>query len=508
MAVINPIILLQAFLFFVCLIPFCLVLLKRARGGNLSRRLPPSPPKLPIIGNLHQIGPLPHRSLQSLSKKYGPMMLLHLGSVPTLVVSSPEIVKEMLKTHDIIFSNRVKPMSVHVILNGCNDLAFSPYGEYWRKLRKLCVQELLSIRRVQSFQFLREEEVDRLVKRIRRHSGRETVDVSELLLEATNDIACRSVIGQRCEGENGKSGWGDLSKKLLLTFPSFGFGDFFPSLGWMDELTGMTRRPRRTFEEVDAFFEEVIEERRASLTDGSLSSKRTLVDILLHLKENDSQDFDLDKATMKAILLDMFVGSTDTSLTTMEWAMTELMKKPNIMKKVQKEVREVVGKKSKVDENDINQMGYLKCVIKETLRLHAPVPLLLPRETSATATLGGYDIPCKARVYVNVWAIQRDPEVWDKAEEFIPERFENNNSVDSIDPDFRYFPFGGGRRICAGMSFAQATIDYVMANLLYWFDWELPAGVTADDLDMSELFGLNILKKVPLRLLPISYHTT
>jgi len=146
---------------FLLFLSLALVLRKRARGGNL--RLPPSPPKLPIIGNLHQIGTLPHRSFQALSKKYGPIMLLHLGSVPSLVVSSPEIVKEMLKTHDIIFSNRARPMSVDIILNGQEDLAFSPYGEYWRQLRKLCVQELLSVHRVQSLQFQRDEEVDRLV---------------------------------------------------------------------------------------------------------------------------------------------------------------------------------------------------------------------------------------------------------------------------------------------------------------------------------------------------------
>lgn len=203
----------------------------------------------------------------------------------------------------------------------------------------------------------------------------------------------------------------------------------------------------------------------------------------------------------------MFIGATDTTMSTLEWAMTELMRQPNIMRKAQQEVQEVVGKKSKIDAVDVNNMSYLKCVVKETLRLHAPVPLLLPRETAATARLGGYDIPCKARVYVNAWAIQRDPNVWDSAEEFIPERFENKNSTDiALDPDFKFVVFGGGRRACAGMSYGLTTIEYVLANLLYWFDWKLPAGVTAKDLDTSEIFALTIMKKVPLHLLPISRH--
>jgi cytochrome P450 len=287
---------------FLLFLSLALVLRKRARGGNL--RLPPSPPKLPIIGNLHQIGTLPHRSFQALSKKYGPIMLLHLGSVPSLVVSSPEIVKEMLKTHDIIFSNRARPMSVDIILNGQEDLAFSPYGEYWRQLRKLCVQELLSVHRVQSLQFQRDEEVDRLVKKIRRSSLQgETVNLSELLLDVTNDMVCRAVIGERCEGEDGKSKWGEMSRKILLAFPAFSFKDYFPNLGWMDNLTGFTGALTRTSKEVDAFFEQVIEKRRVLLTDGSLSSKRNFIDILLHLKETGLHGFDLSYGRIKAILL-------------------------------------------------------------------------------------------------------------------------------------------------------------------------------------------------------------
>jgi cytochrome P450 len=201
----------------------------------------------------------------------------------------------------------------------------------------------------------------------------------------------------------------------------------------------------------------------------------------------------------------MFVGTTDTSITTMEWAMAELMKRPIIMKKAQEEVREVVGRKSKVVVNDVNQMCYLKCIIKETLRLHPPVPFLVPRETSASARLGGYDIPCKTRVYVNSWAIHRDPKFWEKAEEFLPERFSsNNNPMDFIGKDFQYIPFGGGRRVCPGMSAGLATVEFVLANLLYWFDWELPG--SAEELDMSEVFGLAIHKKVPLHLAATPYY--
>ena len=198
----------------------------------------------------------------------------------------------------------------------------------------------------------------------------------------------------------------------------------------------------------------------------------------------------------------MFVGGTDTTSTTLEWLMAELLKTPSTMKRAREEVRRVVGKKSRIDLNDINQMNYLKCVIKETLRLHPPVPLMVPRETTNSVKLGGYDIPPKTRVYVNAWAVHRDPEVWDRPEEFLPERF-IDNPIDFIGQDFELFPFGGGRRACPGSTFSVSSIEYVIANLLYWFDWRLPnANVKGEDLDMSEAKSFVVSKKIPLHLVP------
>lgn len=202
----------------------------------------------------------------------------------------------------------------------------------------------------------------------------------------------------------------------------------------------------------------------------------------------------------------MIVGGTDTTTTTMDWTMAELMKRPSAMKKAQEEVRRIVGNnKSEIDVEDIYQMDYLRCVIKETLRLHPPIVFLLPRETVASVKLGGFDIPDKTRVIVNTWAIQRDPEVWDRPDEFLPERF-INNPVDFRGQDFELIPFGAGRRGCPGLSFGVAVTEYVIANLLYFFTWEFPDGATSEDMDMSEVYGLTCNKKIPLRLAPMLYH--
>lgn len=204
----------------------------------------------------------------------------------------------------------------------------------------------------------------------------------------------------------------------------------------------------------------------------------------------------------------MFVAGMHTTSAVSEWFMAEVVKNPNVMKKAQEEVRKVVGKKGKIDMNDINRMDYLKCVTKETLRLHPPAALLLPRETSESIELGGYHIPAKTQVIVNGWAIQRDPSSWDRPEEFIPERFQNMSSIDVInDQDFKFIPFGTGRRACPGWIFAIAAIEYFMANLLFWFDWKLPGDAMGEDLDMSEGQGIPSFnfKKVPLHLVPLPY---
>ena len=202
----------------------------------------------------------------------------------------------------------------------------------------------------------------------------------------------------------------------------------------------------------------------------------------------------------------MLVGGTDSTSVVIEWLMAELVRNPSAMKKAQEEVRRVVGKKSKIDMNDMNHMNYLRCVIKETLRLHPPSPLLAPREASNDIEIGGYRVPAKTRLFINAWAIQRDGDFWERPDEFLPERFENN-SIDFKGQDcFEFVPFGCGRRGCPGMAFGVASVEYITANLLHWFDWKLPgngdSGIS-EDLDMSEDHGFLVHKKVPLHLVPI-----
>jgi cytochrome P450 len=168
----------------------------------------------------------------------------------------------------------------------------------------------------------------------------------------------------------------------------------------------------------------------------------------------------------------------------MNWAMTFLMKNPKAMRKAQEEVRNLFGNKGFVDEDDVQQLPYLKAVVKETMRLQPTAPLLIPRETTKECCVGGYEIPAKTLVYVSAWAVGRDPEAWENPYEFNPDRF-LGSSIDLKGNDFELIPFGAGRRICPGIFIALATVELSLANLLHKFDWEMPSGV--EDIDMDDV---------------------
>ncbi|XP_031739495.1 cytochrome P450 71A1-like [Cucumis sativus] len=473
---------------------------------------PPSPLRLPLIGNLHQLGSLPHQSLATLSQKYGPLMLLKLGQAPVLVISSAKMAEQVMKTHDLVFSNRPQTTAAKTLLYGCQDMGFAPYGEYWRQARKICALELFSVKRVESFQYVRDEEIDSLVNKIRKSGSDGSLDLGHLFFRTSNNIVSRCVMGEKFENEDGKSRFEEISRKVMVIITAFCFEDFFPSFGWIiDVIRGFHWDLKNCFKTLDEFFSKVVEEHKEKIkrSGGVINiddyeSKKDFVDIMLQLQQDDKLDYHFSLDNLKAIVLDMFVGGSDTTATGLEWTMTELMRKPRIMKKVQEEVRTIIGKKSKIEAEDIKKMEYMQCVIKESLRLHPPVPLLVPRETMADVEIEGYYIPSKTRVFVNAWAIQRDPQFWDNPNEFIPERFmDKTNSADYKGQNFEFIPFGSGRRKCPGLSFGIASFEFALANILYWFDWKLPDG--CESLDVEEANGLTVRKKKPLHLNPIPY---
>ncbi|XP_026430044.1 cytochrome P450 71B10-like [Papaver somniferum] len=499
--------LLYSFLLLLPLFPlYFLIKFKSSRNDGLLP--PPGPAKLPIIGNLHQLGKRPpHQELRRLSQKYGPVMLLQLGSIPTLVISSAEAAKQVLKTHDLDFCTRPPLAGMKRLSYNYLDVIFAPYGEYWREIRKICVLELLSAKRVQSFKVIREEEIASVIYSISASAPSASVDVFEMFARFTNRTLCRVAFGGM-KFDDGKLK--ETLDEITSLMSGFSASDIFPRVGWIiDRLTGMHGRLEKCCHDLDKYFQDIVDEhlnRQERLK--SSEHEYDLIDVLLKLEKDLTSPIRIINDHIKAILMNVFLAGVDASAVTMNWAMAELIKNPAAMKKVQGEVRSYnVGRNTdKVEEKDLDHLQYLKMVVRETLRLHSPLPMLLPRESMNNCKIDGYDIKPKTRVLVNAWAIGRNPAYWYKPDEFNPERFidKYSNSTDyGGQQDFEYLPFGGGRRGCPGINMGLVTTELALANMLYCFDWALPAGMKIEDVSMDESSGMVVHKKDHLQLVPI-----
>ncbi|KAM0035163.1 putative cytochrome P450 [Helianthus debilis subsp. tardiflorus] len=459
-----------------------------------KKSLPPSPPTLPIIGNFHQLGSSPRQALRDLSNQYGPLMLLHLGSIPTLVVSSAEVAREIMKTHDLAFSDRPNLSIPNILFYGSTDIAFSRYGEYWRQLKSIVVLNLLSATRVKSFRQVREEEVGLVLGALGENSG-SSVDMSALLGSYTSNVLCRVAFGKTYY----ELGFTDKLKKFVDMLGTFCVGSYIPWLSFIDRLSGLLGQAHAISKELDHFLKGVVEDHLHKKTTGE--ETKDFVDILRDIQKDKTIGFTLNTNTLKAVILDVFVAGSDTIFSSLDWAMSELIKHPRVMKKLQQEVSEVGQGRPMIPEEDLEKMPYLKAVVKEALRLHAPLPLLLAREARNGVNLMGYDIPPRTQVIINAWAIGRDPASWTEPEEFKPERF-INSPVDYKGLHYEFLPFGAGRRGCPGLHFGVVLIEIILANIVYKYNFALPNAVKDEDLDMTEANGVTVQRKTPLLVLP------
>ncbi|KAB2044454.1 hypothetical protein ERO13_D01G074800v2 [Gossypium hirsutum] len=489
---------------FLVFIFMVLKLWMRSKIKETPKNLPPAPWKLPIIGHLHLlIFALPHQRLAELAKRHGSVMQLQLGELSHVIVSSSEAAKEVMKTHDINFANRPFLLGAEIVLYNLSDIAFAPYGSCWRQLRKVCTLELLSVKRVQSFRSVREEQVSSLIRSIFSKTGKE-INLGEMLCNLSYNIILRTAFAGRCKKHEA---FISFLKKFVEAMAGFNIADLFPSIKFLPDLSGMRAELERFHHDIDTMLESIIQEHRDSSAnpEDSVDVTEDLVDVLLNLQDHGGLEFPLTINNIKAVILDILLGGTETSATLAEWAMSEMMKNPRILGKAQAEVRELYDKTGDVNESNLHELKYLKLVIKETLRLHPPLPLLIPRENSERCEINGYEIPAKTRVIVNAWAIGRDSNCWNEAERFYPERF-IDGSVDYKGANFEFIPFGAGRRICPGMSYGMAVVELSLAKLLSHFDWKLPNGMKNEDLDMTEAFGASVGRRSELYLIPTPHH--
>ncbi|KAL2548302.1 Cytochrome [Forsythia ovata] len=489
---------------------------KKSKADTKLRKLPPGPKQLPIIGHLHLLSLLPHRDFKEFAKKYGPLMHFKLGENSAIVISSPEIAKEVLKTQDPTFAARSLTMSTEILWYNHTDIAFSPHNDYWRQMRKICILELLSSKQVKSFASIRSDEVLKLIKSIKSSAGK-PLNLTEKIFSSTSSITARAAFGKICKD---KDTLVKLYKQGVSLAAGFQLADLFPSSKILRLFSFSRVKLWAMRRKLDAILDELIDEHKENLARMSKDDKglvhgestrrgngesgnEDLVDVFLRVKESGELDIPINYDNIKAVLSDMMSAGTNTSSSTTDWAMVELIRNPRVMLKAQAEVREIFKGLEIIDDTDLQKLKYLKMVIKETFRMHTPVPLL-PRASTKDCEVNGYFIPANARVLVNAWEMGRDPKYWTNPENFEPERFENNG-VDFTGNHFEYLPFGSGIRMCPGMTFGIAGIELPLAQLLYNFDWKLPDGINPDNLDMTENYGLTVSRKQHLYVIATPY---
>ncbi|KAL2923634.1 Isoflavone 2'-hydroxylase [Bienertia sinuspersici] len=439
----------------------------------INKKLPPSPPSLPILGHLHLLKPPFHRALEALSKRYGPIFSLQLGFQPVLVVTSPQGAEECFTQNDVVFANRPKLIVGEYLGYNHSLLIWTPYGDHWRNLRRVAATTMLSLRRINEAGPTRKAEIRNLISELLQYSkssdggGTQKVNLNATFAKVARNFVMRVV--------NGKT-W----EKMIITSPAnlMTICDFLPILKWVG-FKGIVKNLKEMKKKRDGFLQSLVDECRERRKEKLSVGHLTLVEQLLDMQEADPEYY--TDEVLKGMIVVMLLAGSETTARTLEWAMSNLLNHPEVLAKAKAEIDLNVGKERLVDDSDLPKLKYLHCIINETLRLFPPAPLLVPHCASRDCTIGGFHVKKGTMLLVNAWALQRDPSLWhDEPTTFKPERFENEKE------GYKFMPFGLGRRACPGNNLALRNVALTVATLIQCFDWEL----TEDGLvDLNEKHG-------------------
>nr|WAU48303.1 cinnamate 4-hydroxylase [Colchicum autumnale] len=474
------------------------IITSKLRGKRL--RLPPGPFPVPVFGNWLQVGDdLNHRNLTSLARRFGDILLLRMGQRNLVVVSSPDLARDVLHTQGVEFGSRTRNVVFDIFTGKGQDMVFTVYGEHWRKMRRIMTVPFFTNKVVQQYRAGWEDEAGRVVDDVRadvRAASEGIVLRRRLQLLMYNNMY-RIMFDRRFESEEDplflklKALNGERSR-LAQSF-EYNYGDFIPILrpflrGYLKVCQELKERRLQLFK--DYFIEE--RKKLASTKPADNTGLKCGIDHILDAQKKG----EINDDNVLYIVENINVAAIETTLWSIEWGVAELVNHPEIQQKLRHEIDTVLGPGVQITEPDVHRLPYLQAVIKETLRLRMAIPLLVPHMNLHDAKLGGYDIPAESKILVNAWWLANNPNAWKNPEEFRPERFlEEEAKVEASGNDFRYLPFGAGRRSCPGIILALPILGITIGRLVQNFELLPPPG--QDKVDMTEKggqFSLHILK--------------
>ncbi|XP_019156461.1 PREDICTED: cytochrome P450 81E8-like [Ipomoea nil] len=463
--------------YYVALLLSVLLILLRLFFSGHRKNLPPTPLALPIVGHLYLIKNSLHQSLASLSAKYGPVLHLRFGCRSFLVVSSPSAVEECFTKSDIIFANRPRTMAGDNFSFNYKALVWAPYGDLWRAQRRLAAVELLSAASLQRSSVIREDEIRTVIRSLSRLTKNGAVDFNSLAGGFTFNAMMRIISGKRfveeeeIGGEKGKEIIDGLRELFFASILGMNACDFFPVLRWFG-YRGLEKKmasvSNRRIELVSRLLDE-FRRKKLRFKDSDGGEKTTVIETLLRLQKSEPE-FYTDDVVM-SIILTMFVAGTETSLATIEWAMSLLLSHPEVLGKLRNEIDNNIGHERLLNESDLSKLPYLRCVVNETLRLYPPVPLLIPHYSLQDCIVAGFDVPKHTILVVNTWTMHHDPKVWEEPREFKPERFEAMIG-DGEGLNYKFVPFGMGRRACPGNNMGLRMVSLALGAFIQCYEWK------------------------------------
>ncbi|KAL5217629.1 hypothetical protein ABZP36_018313 [Zizania latifolia] len=464
-----------------------------ALSGCRRRSLPGAPGAFAALA-----GPAAHRVLAALSLSVpggAELVSFSVGLTRFVVASRPDTARELLSS--AAFADRpVKDAARGLLFHRA--MGFAPSGDYWRALRRVSTNHLFTPRRVAASAPRRLAIGERMLEHLSFVAANDgDVAVRRVLHAASLDHVMDTVFGTHYDAASQKGAELEaMVKEGYDLLGMFNWGDHLPLLKWLD-LQGVRRRCRSLVRRVNVFVGSIIDEHKRRMRDGGGNGggeelPGDFVDVLLGLQGQEK----LSDSDMVAVLWEMIFRGTDTVAILLEWIMARMVLHPDIQAKAQAELDAVVGRGRAVLDADVAGLSYLQCVVKETLRVHPPGPLLSwARLAVHDAHVGGHLVPAGTTGMVNMWAIAQDPELWPEPEAFRPERFAEED-VNVLGGDLRLAPFGAGRRVCPGKTLALATVHLWLAQLLHRFEWA-PV-VSGGGIDLSERLNMSLEMEKPL----------